>query len=100
MTASGIRFDMNAMVAAHPSYPFARCASPTLRIAGGHCPIVDRGPTRELQADGLIMTCRAAEQALVHRAVVRGSGWRCWLGAAPRCRDSDTPGTALEIAAL
>jgi rare lipoprotein A len=56
-TASGVRFDMNAMVAAHPSYPFgtrlrvtnlANRRSATVRV-------VDRGPTRELQADGLII---------------------------------------------
>lgn len=65
ITASGIRFDMNAMVAAHPSYPFgtllrvtnlANRRSATVRI-------VDRGPAPGLQADGLIIDVsrRAAE---------------------------------------
>jgi len=65
ITASGIRFDMNAMVAAHPSYPFgtllrvtnlANRRSTTVRI-------VDRGPAPDLQADGLIIDVsrRAAE---------------------------------------
>ena len=65
LTASGIRFDMNAMVAAHPSYPFgtllrvtnlANRRSTTVRI-------VDRGPAPDLQADGLIIDVsrRAAE---------------------------------------
>jgi rare lipoprotein A len=65
VTASGVRFDMNAMVAAHPSYPFgtllrvtnlANRRSTTVRI-------VDRGPAPDLQADGLIIDVsrRAAE---------------------------------------
>jgi len=64
-TASGTRFDMNAMVAAHPSYPFgtrlrltnlANGRSATLRV-------VDRGPSADLRADGLIIDVsrRAAE---------------------------------------
>ena len=56
-TASGVRFDMNALVAAHPTYPFGtrlrvtnleNRRSTTVRI-------VDRGPTSRLQADGLII---------------------------------------------
>ncbi len=64
-TASGVRFDMNALVAAHPTYPFgtrvrvtnlANRRSTTVRI-------VDRGPTARLQADGLVIDVsrRAAE---------------------------------------
>ncbi len=56
---------MNAMVAAHPSYPFgtrlritnlANRRSATVRI-------VDRGPAREQQADGVVIDVsrRAAE---------------------------------------
>ena len=67
VTASGVRFDMNAMVAAHPSYPFgtrlrvtnlANRRSATVRV-------VDRGPALELQADGLIIdVSRRAAEAL------------------------------------
>jgi rare lipoprotein A len=64
-TASGVRFDMNALVAAHPTYPFGtrlrvtnleNRRSTTVRI-------VDRGPASRLQADGLIIDVsrRAAE---------------------------------------
>jgi rare lipoprotein A len=65
VTASGVRFDMNAMVAAHPTYPFgtrlrvtnlANRRSATVRI-------VDRGPAPALQAAGLVIDVsrRAAE---------------------------------------
>jgi rare lipoprotein A len=65
-TASGIRFDMNAMVAAHPSYPFgtrlrvtnlSNQRSATVRV-------VDRGPSAEQQADGVVIDVsrRAAQQ--------------------------------------
>jgi len=65
ITASGVRFDMNAMVAAHPTYPFGTLLrvtnlsnrrSTTVRI-------VDRGPAPARQADGLIIDVsrRAAE---------------------------------------
>jgi rare lipoprotein A len=65
VTASGVRFDMNAMVAAHPSYPFgtrlritnlANHRSATVRV-------VDRGPAPEQQAAGLVIDVsrRAAE---------------------------------------
>ena len=66
-TASGVRFDMNAMVAAHPSYPFgtvlrvtnlANRQSATVRV-------VDRGPASEQQADGVIIdVSRRAAQRL------------------------------------
>jgi rare lipoprotein A len=66
-TASGSRFDMNAMVAAHPSYPFgtllrvtnlANRRSATVRV-------VDRGPGPDQQADGLIIdVSRGAAQRL------------------------------------
>jgi rare lipoprotein A len=65
MTASGTRFDMNAMVAAHPSYPFGTRLRVT-NLANGKSAtvrIVDRGPTPQLRADGLIIDVshRAAE---------------------------------------
>ena len=64
-TASGTRFDMNAMVAAHPSYPFGTRLRVT-NLANGKSAtvrIVDRGPTPQLRADGLIIDVshRAAE---------------------------------------
>jgi len=65
ITASGIRFNMNAMVAAHPSYPFGT----VLRVTNlsnrrsATVRVVDRGPAPRLQADGLIidLSHRAAE---------------------------------------
>ena len=64
-TASGARFDMNAMVAAHPSYPFGTRLRVT-NLANGRSAtvrVVDRGPAEELRADGLIIDVsrRAAE---------------------------------------
>jgi rare lipoprotein A len=64
-TASGARFDMNAMVAAHPSYPFGTRLRVT-NLANGRSAtvrVVDRGPSQELRADGLIIDVsrRAAE---------------------------------------
>jgi rare lipoprotein A len=56
-TASGVRFDMNALVAAHPTYPFGTRVrvtnlenrrSITVRV-------VDRGPTSRIQADGVVI---------------------------------------------
>ena len=64
-TASGIRFDMNAMVAAHPSYPFKTRLRVT-NLANGRSAtvrVVDRGPAESLRAAGLIIDVsrRAAE---------------------------------------
>ena len=64
-TASGIRFDMNAMVAAHPSYPFGTLLRVT-NVENGRSTnvrIVDRGPTPQRQADGILIDVsrRAAE---------------------------------------
>jgi len=64
-TASGIRFDMNAMVAAHPSYPFGTRLRVT-NLANGRSTsvrIVDRGPGPQLRANGIIidLSRRAAE---------------------------------------
>jgi rare lipoprotein A len=65
VTASGARFDMNAMVAAHPSYPFGTRLRVT-NLANGRSVtvrVVDRGPAPEQRADGLIIDVsrRAAE---------------------------------------
>ncbi len=65
VTASGTRFDMNAMVAAHPSYPFGTRLRVT-NLANGRSAtvrIVDRGPAPHLLSDGLIIDVsrRAAE---------------------------------------
>ena len=64
-TASGIRFDMNAMVAAHPSYPFGTRLRVT-NLANGRSTsvrIVDRGPAPQVQASGIIidLSRKAAE---------------------------------------
>lgn len=56
-TASGARFDMKALVAAHPSYPFGTVVRitnlanrRTVRVR-----ILDRGPTARVQATGVII---------------------------------------------
>lgn len=56
-TASGARFDMNALVAAHPSYPFGTRVRVT-NLANRRSTvvrIVDRGPAAELRASGLVI---------------------------------------------
>ena len=65
VTASGVRFDMNAMVAAHPSYPFGTVLRVT-NLANGRSAtvrVVDRGPASAQRASGLIIDVsrRAAE---------------------------------------
>lgn len=55
--ASGKRFDMNAMVAAHPSYPLGTLVR-VRNLENGRTVqvrILDRGPTRRYQADGVII---------------------------------------------
>lgn len=57
LTASGVPFDMNAMVAAHPSYPFGTMLRVT-NLANGRSAsvrIVDRGPAAPARADGVII---------------------------------------------
>ena len=56
-TASGTRFDMQQLVAAHPSYPFGTRLRVT-NLANGRSAtvrVVDRGPSADLRADGLII---------------------------------------------
>ena len=65
ITAGGTRFDMNAMVAAHPSYPFGTRLRVT-NLANGQSAtvrIVDCVPAPPLLSDGLIIDVsrRAAE---------------------------------------
>jgi len=65
ITASGVRFNMNAMVAAHPSYPFGTLIRVT-NLANGRSTgvrILDRGPTPQHRADGIVIDVsrRAAE---------------------------------------
>jgi rare lipoprotein A len=66
-TASGVRFDMNAMVAAHPSYPFGTLVRVT-NLANGRSTnvrIVDRGPARKARAAGIVIdVSRRAAEAL------------------------------------
>lgn len=57
LTASGVRFDMHAMVAAHPSYPFGTIVRVTnmrnrrsVRVR-----IVDRGPAAGPRSDGVLI---------------------------------------------
>jgi rare lipoprotein A len=64
-TASGIRFDMNAMVAAHPSYPFGTLLRVT-NLANDRSTQVriwDRGPAPQARTDGIVidLSRRAAE---------------------------------------
>jgi rare lipoprotein A len=57
LPASGIPFDMNAMVAAHPSYPFGTLLRVT-NLANGRSTrvrILDRGPAPQPQPDGIII---------------------------------------------
>jgi rare lipoprotein A len=66
-TASGVRFDMNAMVAAHPSYPFGTMIRVT-NLANGRSikvRILDRGPAPQQRAEGIIIDLsRKAAEAL------------------------------------
>src|SRR5262245_59643066 len=56
-TASGVPFDMNAMVAAHPTYPFGTVVRVTNLQNGrsAQMRIVDRGPAAAPQAGGVII---------------------------------------------
>jgi rare lipoprotein A len=65
--ASGVRFNTNAMVAAHPTYPFGTSVRVTNLKNGRSVQvrIVDRGPTRGPRGDGVIIDLsRAAAGAL------------------------------------
>jgi rare lipoprotein A len=66
-TASGVRFDMNAMVAAHPTYPFGtvvRVTNLTNRRAV-EVRILDRGPAQGPRAAGVVIDLSyGAAQAL------------------------------------
>lgn len=57
ITASGTRFDMKSMVAAHPSYPFGTVVRVTNMTNGRavELRVVDRGPARGPQAEGVII---------------------------------------------
>jgi rare lipoprotein A len=57
ITASGKPFDMNAMVAAHPSYPFGTRLRVT-NLANGRSVevrVLDRGPASPQQKQGVIL---------------------------------------------
>jgi rare lipoprotein A len=65
--ASGVRFDMNAMVAAHPSYPFGTLVRVTNLNNGRSVQVrvLDRGPGSGPQAEGIIIDLsRGAAEAL------------------------------------
>ena len=56
-TASGVRFDMKAMVAAHPTYPFGTLVKVT-NLANGRAVqvrIIDRGPAAGPRAAGIVI---------------------------------------------
>jgi len=56
-TASGVPFDMKAMVAAHPTYPFGTLVRVT-NVANGRAVqvrIVDRGPAAGPRAAGIVI---------------------------------------------
>jgi rare lipoprotein A len=57
VTASGARFDMNAMVAAHPSYPFGTVVRVTNLRNGRSLDlrVLDRGPAAGPRAEGVII---------------------------------------------
>jgi rare lipoprotein A len=57
VTASGARFDMNAMVAAHPTYPFGTIVRVTnLRNNRSvQVRILDRGPAPGARAEGVLI---------------------------------------------
>ena len=64
-TASGVRFDMHAMVAAHPTYPFGTRVR-VINLANRRAVevrIVDRGPAAGPRAAGVVIDVsrRAAE---------------------------------------
>jgi rare lipoprotein A len=65
-TASGRPFDMNAMMAAHPSYPFGTLLRVTNLNNGRtvQVRVQDRGPARRPQSEGVIidLSQRAAER--------------------------------------
>jgi rare lipoprotein A len=56
-TASGARFDMHAMVAAHPAYPFGTIVRVT-NLANGRAVqvrILDRGPAQSSRAESVLI---------------------------------------------
>jgi rare lipoprotein A len=66
-TASGVRFDMQAMVAAHPSYAFGTVVRVTnlTNQRTVDVRVLDRGPARGPQADGVLIDLSyGAAQAL------------------------------------
>lgn len=77
-TASGIRFDMNAMHAAHPMLPFGTVIRVTNRDNGRFVDVtvVDRGPAPRMRAQGVIVdlshaAARALDLLRVGKAPVR-----------------------------
>lgn len=57
ITASGVRFDMHAMVAAHPTFPFGTIVRVTNMANGRRVTvrIIDRGPGPSARADGVVI---------------------------------------------
>jgi len=71
-TASGVRFDMQQLVAAHPSYPFGTVLRVTNLTNGRsiHVRVIDRGPAAGAQAAGILidLSYKAAETLRFVRA--------------------------------
>ena len=66
-TASGVKFDMNAMVAAHPTYPFGTVVRVTnlTNQRAVEVRILDRGPAQGPRAAGVVIDLSyGAAQAL------------------------------------
>jgi rare lipoprotein A len=66
-TASGVAFDNDAMMAAHPTFPFGTIVRVT-NLANGRSVsvrVVDRGPNRRVRREGVIIdVSRAAAKQL------------------------------------
>ena len=102
ITASGIRFDMNAMVAAHPSYPFGTLLRVT-NLANGRSTRVrlDRGPAPQRKPTASSSICLAGlrKSSGLSSRVMHASAWKCWPGATadPYMRTKSSPQIATRL---
>lgn len=83
LTASGVRFDSDALVAAHPTYPFGTLLRVTnLRNgASTRVRIIDRGPGRGPRRNGVIIDLSRAAAASL--GMVRAGRTRVRLEVVP-----------------
>ena len=84
-TASGVPFDMKAMVAAHPTYPFGTLVRVT-NLANGRAVqvrIIDRGPAAGPRAAASLSTCLKGQPSRSGSSATaaRGCGSRSFGGA-------------------